>query len=276
MIKLIQEITKNFIILKQEFYKNYVGNSHIQEFLPLIPSDSFPVDKDHLQKLIEFAESNPIYHNSFDMELNDIPCRIYEGDINDYWINSLKHDSSYQPFYPTWIFSAYLLALSSKTLGYEKLIDIGSGDGRIAYCGSIVDLTSYSIEIDESLVELQNKIQANVSLRFHPMCSDAMEFDYDSMELSNPEFFIGGLPQQGEMLAKNVLRKIQKTPLAKESGFVLAGTHSQKQFSGNSSFGGWSQIVNDFKLTVQQILEVPTSWTFDQRTDTPYYFTKFQ
>lgn len=276
MIKLIQEITKNFTTLKQDFYKNYVGNSHIQEFLPLISSDFFPIDKGHLQKLIEFAESNPIYYNSFDMELNGMPCRIYEGDINDYWINSLKHDFSYQPFYPTWILSAYLLALSSKTLGYEKLIDIGSGDGRIAYCGSLVNLMSYSIEIDESLVQLQNKIQSCVSLRFRPMCNDAMEFDYDSINLSKPEFFIGGLPQQGEMLVKNVLTKIQKSTLAKESGFVLAGTHSKKQFSGTSSLGGWSQIVNDFKLIVEQTLEVPTSWTFDQQTDTPYYFTKFQ
>ncbi|KAF6242979.1 hypothetical protein C6988_06040 [Nitrosopumilus sp. b1] len=273
---MIEEIRKNFIILKQEFYKNYAGSSHIQEFLPLMSSDSFPISKTHLQKLIEFAESNPIYYNSFDMKINDISCRIYEGDINDYWINSLKHDSSYQPFYPTWILSAYLLALSSKLLGYEKLIDIGSGDGRIAYCGSITDLETYSIEIDESLVELQNKIQTNVSLNFRPMCSDAMEFDFNSIHLSRPEFFIGGLPQQGEMLAKNIISKIQKTNLAKESGFVLAGTYSKKQFSGNSSLGGWSEIVNDFKLTVQQILDVPTSWTFDQKTGTPYYFTKFQ
>lgn len=276
MIKLIQEITKNFIALKQEFYRKYSGNSHVQEFLPALSSDSFPIDKKHLKKLNEFAESNPIYYNSFEMDLNGITCIIYEGDINNYWINSLKHDSSYQPFYPTWILSAYLLVLTSKTLGYEKLIDIGSGDGRIAYCGSVVDLISYSIEIDESLVELQNTIQSNVSIGFHPTCSDAMEFDYTPFNLSKPEFFIGGLPQQGEMLVANVLKKIKKTQLAKESGFVLAGSHSKKQFSGNSLMGGWSQIINDFQLNVQEILEVPTSWTFDQQTDTPYYFTKFQ
>ena len=32
-------------------------------------------------------------------------------------------------------------------------IDIGSGDGRIAYCGKILGLNSISIEIDENLVD---------------------------------------------------------------------------------------------------------------------------
>ena len=123
---MISEITKKLIALKHEFYKNYAGNSHVQEFLPMFSSNSFPIDENHLKKLHEFAESNPIYYNSFEMDLNGIAFRIYEGDINNYWINSLKHDASYQPFYPTWILSAYLLALTSKYLGYEKLIDIGS------------------------------------------------------------------------------------------------------------------------------------------------------
>ncbi len=68
-------------------------------------------------------------------KINDILCTIYEGDINQYWLNSIKHGSSCQPFYPTWIMSAYIMASIANHLDYKELVDIGSGDGRIAFCG---------------------------------------------------------------------------------------------------------------------------------------------
>ena len=46
-------------------------------------------------------ENNPIYYNSTDVELCGVPCRIFEGDLNQFWIDSIKHDTSYAPFYPT-------------------------------------------------------------------------------------------------------------------------------------------------------------------------------
>ena len=51
--------------------------------------------------------------------------------------------------------SAYVGALYAKELGYSEIIDIGSGDGRIAFCGKVLDMESYSIEIDDMLVDLQ-------------------------------------------------------------------------------------------------------------------------
>ena len=120
---------------------------------------------------------------------------MYEGDINKYWLNSIQHDSSHAPFSPTWIMSGYLISLFAKQNGYSEIIDVGSGDGRIAYCGGILGMESYSIELDDLLVDLQKSLTTNVN--FNPNCFDATQFDYSSLNLSRPLFFIGGLAQMG-------------------------------------------------------------------------------
>ena len=123
---------------------------------------------------------NPIYLNHYEEKIDDVLCTVYEGDINEYWLNSIKHGSSCQPFYPTWIMSAYVMASIAKEFGYAELVDIGSGDGRIAFCGNIVGLVSHSIEIDDVLVELQNTICTSTNQNFNPKCNDALEFDYST------------------------------------------------------------------------------------------------
>ena len=60
--------------------------------------------------------------NSFEEIISGVSCIVYEGDINDYWLNSIKHGSSCQPFYPTWIMSAYVMALIAKALNYSELV----------------------------------------------------------------------------------------------------------------------------------------------------------
>ena len=77
----------------------------------------------------------------------------------------------------------------SKKLGYSELVDIGSGDGRIAFCGNILELNSHSIEIDDVLVDLQKTICLETKQNFNPQCSDALEFDYSKLNLINPAFF---------------------------------------------------------------------------------------
>ena len=74
----------------------------MQELLPVAKTDFLPIDDDHLTYLANFIESNPIYDNTFEMKLCGIKCNIHEGDLNQYWIDSIKHDTSYAPFYPTW------------------------------------------------------------------------------------------------------------------------------------------------------------------------------
>jgi len=277
---MIGDLTKSLGTLKQQFVKSYKGNSHIQEIIPLSKSDSFPIDNKHLEILHEFAEKNPIYYNSYEQTLDNISCRVYEGDINEYWLNSISHGASYQPFYPTWIVSAYIIALVAKNLGFKKVFDVGSGDGRIAYCAKILDLETFSIEVDESLVNLQKLIMLSTKIDFNPICTDAVEFDYLGMNLNHSIFFIGGLAQMGgDILARSIIEKIHTIPNLKNIGMTFAGTYSKKYFPGtlseNMSEGGWKSVFDKNNLKVIKTVILPTVWTFDQPIDTPYIFTKF-
>ena len=275
---MLDSLVQNLVKIKQDFAKNYTGSAHIQEIIPSQVSNSFPIDENHLKQLHTFAEKNPIYFNSFEEIISGVSCIVYEGDINDYWLNSIKHGSSCQPFYPTWIMSAYLMASIAKELGYSELVDIGSGDGRIAFCGKILGFNSHSIEIDDVLVGLQDTICTQTNQNFNPKCADALEFDYSELNLKTPVFFIGGLPQMGgDLLAASIIEKINSIANLKTStGVVFAGTHTQRQLSGNLSNGGWSTLIEKHQLNVIDTVSLPTVWTFDQLVETPYIFTKFQ
>ena len=161
---MIEDSAKNLVELKQEFRRIYSGSSHIQEIVPLTESTYFPIRQDELESLHLFAAKNPIYYNSYEQKINEIECMVYEGDINKYWLNSIGHGSSYQPFSPTWILSAYLMTSIAKELDCKQVLDIGSGDGRIAYCGKTLGLDSLSIEIDENLVDMQDKISVETGV----------------------------------------------------------------------------------------------------------------
>jgi hypothetical protein len=164
---------------------------------------------------------------------------------------------------------------------FKEVLDIGSGDGRIAYCAKILDLETYSIEVDESLVDLQKVITFSTKIDFNPKCADAVEFDYSDLELEHPVFFIGGLAQMGgDILASSIIDKLNTIPdLKKNIGMTFAGTYSKKYFPGtmaeSMSEGGWKSIIEKNNLKVIQTITLPTVWTFDQPIDTPYIFTKF-
>jgi len=274
---MFDEIVKNLILVKQDFAKNYTGSAHIQEVIPVSTSKKFPIDEHHLEILHDFAQKNPIYFNSFEQKIVGISCIVYEGDINEYWLNSIKHGSSCQPFYPTWIMSAYVLALFAKKLGYKELVDIGSGDGRIAFCGKILGLVSHSIEIDDVLVKLQETIGTSTNQNFNPKCEDALKFDYSKLQLIHPLFFIGGLAQMGgDILATSIIDKINTiSNLSHNAGLVFAGTNSKKQLSNNLTNGGWGSLIEKYNLNIVDTVSLPTVWTFDQTIDTPYIYTKF-
>ncbi len=274
---MLDELVKNLVIVKQDFAKNYTGSAHIQEVIPVSVSKQFPIDEHHLEMLHDFAQKNPIYYNSFEEKIAEIPCIVYEGDINEYWLNSIKHGSSCQPFYPTWIMSAYVMAFIAKKLRYNELVDIGSGDGRIAFCGKILGLISHSIEIDDVLVKLQETISKSTNQNFNPKCKDALEFDYSQLQLIHPVFFIGGLSQMGgDILATNIIDKINCiSNLSQNTGLVFAGSNSKRQLSSNLDNGGWSSIIEKHNLNIVDTVSLPTIWTFDQTIETPYIFTKF-
>jgi hypothetical protein len=174
--------------------------------------------------------------------------------------------------------SAYVMASIAKKFGYLELVDIGSGDGRIAFCGKILGFTSHSIEIDDVLVGLQDTICVQTNQNFNPKCGDALEIDYSELNLKSPVFFIGGLPQMGgDILATSIIQKINSiVNLKANTGIVFAGTNTKRQLSGNLSDGGWSTLIEDHQLDVMNTVSLPTVWTFDQKVETPYIFTKFK
>ena len=269
-----ETLVEAIVRLKTEFMKRNEGSSHIQEIMPTLP-ELLSIDEHELEMLHKFAESNSIYSNSYEMNILDTVCKVYQGDVNSYWLDSIKHDTSYAPFYPIWILSAYALALESKNLGAKQIIDIGSGDGRIAYCAKVTGLESYGIEIDENLVSLENKISSNTEVDFQPMMADATQFDYASLKLSQPIFFISGLPEVGEMLANNVIPRITSiSNLKTNSIFVFTGSHIMRKDSRDKSKWGWGKVMERYNLEVIKTVTLPTYWTVDQPVDTPFIFTR--
>ena len=267
-------LAEAIVTLKTEFVKKNESSNHINEIIPSLP-ESLSIDEHELEMLHKFAECNSIYSDSYEMEILDIVCRVYHGDMNNFWLDSIKHDTSYTPFYPVWILSAYALALESKNIGAKQLIDIGSGDGRIAYCARIVGLKSYGIEIDENLASLENEILANTGVDFQPIIADATQFDYASLELSQPIFFIAGLPEVGEMLANNVISRITSMPNLKTNPiFVFSGSHIMRKDSRDKSKWGWGKVMEHYNLEVIKTVTLPTYWTIEQAIDTPFIFTR--
>ena len=272
---MIDVISINLVKLKQKFKQSYSGNSHIQEVIPLAKSESFPIDQNDLDALHMFAAKNPIYYNSYEQKIDEIDCMVYEGDINKYWLNSISHGESYQPFSPTWILSAYIITLIAKELNYSEVIDVGSGDGRIAYCGKILGFTSHAIEIDETLVDLQKSICQSSATDFNPICADAIKFDYANLNLHTPVFFIGGLAQMGgDVLASGIIKNLE-SKLKQNTCIVFAGSYSEKYSFGNTSEGGWGKLIGDNNLKIMKSVFLPTVWSFNQTVDTSYIFTKF-
>ena len=270
-------LVEGIVNIKKEFVTKYDGNSHLHEIIPSNTSDLLPINSEDLESLHNFARNNPIYSNSYEMNIKGVDCIVYEGDINNYWLDSIKHDTSYAPFYPTWILSAYSLAKQAKELGVTESVDIGSGDGRIAYCCQVLGMDSHGIEIDENLVELQKTIEAKTKVNFKPRVADATQFDYNLLNLHKPGFFIGGLPEIGEILANSIIETITSiSELEKEAIFVLTGTNAVRKTSREHTQFGWGTLIQKFNLNVITTLTLPTRWTIDQPIDTPYVFVTRQ
>jgi hypothetical protein len=258
--------------IKCEFMRGYEGRSMLSEVVPISHSKLLPIDDGILQSLHKFAVANPIYVRSYDLEISGIACRVYEGEINNFWLSSKKYDTSYQPFYPTWLLSAFALAFGAKSLGFKELVDVGSGDGRIAYCGTLLGMESHGIEIDSDLVQLQNEISIATGVRYNAIRADATRFDYTILNLSRPMFFISGLPEMGEMLANSVIKQIALVEGLK-AGFNFMGSHVMKSLSRDQTAWGWGSIIATYDLEHIGTVTLPTLWTTDQAVDTAYVYT---
>jgi hypothetical protein len=256
--------------MKQHLFN---GNC-LLETVPQSYSEIVPISNHTLLQLINFLSLNPIYVESKDTHVLDLLCRFYLCDLNEYWLSSKKYDSSYQPFYPTWMLSAYSLALCAKSLGFEEIVDVGSGDGRIAYCGSLLGLRSIGVEIDSNLTELQSKLSLMTKVNYEIVNADATVFEYESLHLTKPVVFLSGLPEWGDMLAKSIIPRIKALDGMESCGFNLMGSHIMKKYSRDFAGWGWGGIFETYDLVIQQCVTLPTYWTNDQKSDTAYIFTK--
>src|SRR5687767_12764954 len=108
-----------------------------------------------------------------------------KGDLNQFWVSSKKYETIYQPFLPTWGLSTLVMILVAKDLGFENIIDIGSGDGRLIFCGSILGLNSIGVEIDKDLCGLQNKISDSSNVKYKVINGDSNSIDYRQFNLEN-------------------------------------------------------------------------------------------
>ncbi len=270
-------IPEAIVKLKNEFTHFYTKQTFLREILPLSSSKNLPIRNTILQSLHKFAASNPIYVKSHDIGFSGMVFRVYEGDINNYWLSSKKHDTSYQPFYPTWMLSAFALAHGAESLGYKELVDIGSGDGRIAYCAKLLGMESFGLEIDADLVQLQRSISNVTGVAYNATLADATRFDYSALNLSKPIFLISGLPEMGEMLANSVINQIMSMDkLRHNAGFNFMGSHIIKSLARDHTFWGWGKVINNFNLDLHDTITLPTHWTTDQAIDTAYVYAKFR
>ena len=270
----METFAENICNLKHAFVKIYKGNSHTTEILPNYTNDFIQIESTHLSLLYKFLEVNPIYSTNILKKIMNIDYTIFEGDLNNYWIDSIKHDASYAPFYPTWMLSAWALVCYAQNLGYEQIIDIGSGDGRIAYCGKVIGLDSLSIEIDENLVNMQEIMATKTGVNFNPICSDATIYDFEKIPLKKSVFVIGGVPEIGEVLAESVIGKVLERSPISNSAFILTGSHSHREFSRDTTHFGWGTLIKNFQLNIISTISLPTYWTMDQKFETPYIFIK--
>ena len=269
-------LAQNLIKLKDEYLDKIQSYNHIREFIP-DPKHQSLFDKSHLEKLHTFFRLNKIYYKEQSITLANIPCISYEGDINQFWLSSKKYDTNYQPFLPTWGLSALVMALVAKDLGFENIIDIGSGDGRLLYCGSIIGLNSVGVEIDKDLCDLQNEISSFSNVKFHVINDDSNSIDYSQLELENTMIFISALPESGEMISYGISNQFEKyRDKLHNVGITLMGSNTYRRYSRDRSMWGWGKFIDDCGLKMVECLSLPSSWTLDEKKETPYLFTLFK
>jgi len=244
------------------------------------PYEILPLDclsdegRDDISKLNEFARYNPIFHGPKEIEIQNCRCKVFYCEVIEYWLSSKKYDACYQPFYPTWLISSLIICLMAKLLGFNEIIDIGSGDARIPYCGAIIGLRGISVELDANLADLQRRIINLTGVEFEILNSDACNTNFEEINLLKPMFLISGLPEQGEVLAEAVIGNLIHHEFSSSNlGFALMGSHTMKQYSRDRSLYGWGHFVAEHKLSIQDCLTLPTMWTNDQSIDTPFIFS---
>lgn len=240
------------------------------EAVPLSAPPGVPAGEGHLARLRGFASANEIYYSSRRERVAGADCAVYEGDVNRFWLGSVGHAASRAPFSPTWLMSAYALAAAARGMGCRRAVDVGSGDGRIAYCADMLGLEAVSVEVDGALAALQEGIASSTGSRMRVACADAAGLGYGGR--GPTAFFVGGLAQMGgEALAAAALAGAGGS-LAPGSVAVLAGTLSPKYPAGGGPPAGWGEFMRGAGLEQAARMDLPTAWTEGEPDATPYLF----
>lgn len=269
-------LAQQLVELKNEYLGELHSHNHIREFIPVANHQNL-FDKGLLEKLHTFFNYNKIYYKQQGLTLSNIPCISYEGDVNQFWVSSKKYETIYQPFLPTWGLSALVMILVAKDLGFENIIDIGSGDGRLIFCGSILGLNSIGVEIDKDLCDLQNKISNSSNVKYEVINGDSNSIDYSQFKLENTIVFISALPDSGEILSYGMLNHLKKYRAKLHNvGIGLMGSQAYRRYSQDKSKWGWGKFIGDSGLKILRCISLPSSWTLDEKKETPYLFTLFK
>ncbi|MFB5598810.1 MAG: hypothetical protein ACE5SW_01095 [Nitrososphaeraceae archaeon] len=268
-------ILENLIKSKNIYFDQINPKSIISEIIPISYSKKFPINTLMLGKLHQFTNNNSIYFKKTCVSIDNTGFISYEGDVNNFYLNAKKYDTSYQPFYPTWILSSLLLCewLRSDQTCSNEIIDIGSGDGRIPYCGSLLGIRSIGLEIDSSLIDLQKFISKKTNINFEIINADATTYDFSNLELYRPCFVISALPEMGEMFIENIMKRIKENKI-KSYLIVLLGSLVKRKFSNNNDYFGWGDIIENNNLTIIHSINLPTHWTNHNAHDTKYLIVK--
>lgn len=265
-----------------EMQRSYGGNSHLYEAVPSGPEPAASLDAAGAAALGAFARASPVYARLSEGTVCGMRCTVCEGDATNHWLDSLKHDASAAPFYPTWMLSAHALASAAHALGARAAVDVGSGDGRIAYCCGAAGMRTRSVEIDEGLAAVQRGIseRTGVPMGASGEGEDAFGIDYAGLvrgeEGGAAALLVGALPQVGELLADAVAGAALDGARDGDAGplLVLAGVGEDASggIGGAGNRWGWGPLLDKFGLGVLGVLELPTRWTIESGGGTPYVF----
>lgn len=275
--------TAEFILrIAGDLKRSYGGNSHLYEAIPAGPAPSAGIDEAGAAALGAFARASPVYARLHGETIRGIRCTVCEGDATGHWLDSLKHDASAAPFYPTWMLSAHALASAALALGARAAVDVGSGDGRIAYCCGASGMRARSVEIDEGLAAVQRGISQRTGIEMGAAGrgEDAFGIDYAGLvrgeEGGGAAILVGALPQVGEILADAVAGAALDGARDGDAGPLLvlagAGEGASGGIGGAGNRWGWGPLLDKFGLGVLGVLELPTRWTIESGGGTPYVF----
>ena len=262
---------------------SYGGGYHLYEAFPSGPLPRAGVGAGDAAALGAFARASPVYERLSGRDICGVRCTVCEGDATGHWLDSLKHDASAAPFYPTWLASAHVLAMAARAAGAATAVDVGSGDGRIAYCCAVAGMSARSVEIDGGLAAVQASISARtgVDMGAPGRGEDAFAVDYAGLVRrgrgGGTALFVGALPKVGELLAGAVAAAALDG--ARDGGagplLVLAGAGEEASggTGGAANRWGWAPLLDRHGLEVLGVLDLPTRWTIESPGGgTPYVF----